>query len=94
MEPIAIMASLPGVREAEGAGGTDKPPSSLSLSSSKLKRELTLTDLVLMGLGNVVGAGVFVILGKSIMFDGKYTIPAFLVVAVASILMGFVYLEV
>ena len=92
MEPIAIMASLPGVREAEGAGGTDKPPS--SLSSSKLTRELTLTDLVLMGLGNVVGAGVFVILGKSILFGGKYTIPAFLVVAVASILMGFVYLEV
>lgn len=86
MEPIAIMASLPDV---VAIGDPDKPP-----SSSKLKRELTLTDLVLMGLGNVVGAGVFVILGKSILFGGKYTIPAFLVVAVASILMGFVYLEI
>lgn len=80
MESITIMT--PGM-----PGMPDKP-------STKLKRELTLTDLVLMGLGNVVGAGVFVILGKSILFGGKYTIPAFLVVAIASILMGFVYLEI
>jgi APA family basic amino acid/polyamine antiporter len=86
MEPIAIMASLPDVWSADKA---DK-----STASTKLKRELTLVDLVLMGLGNVVGAGVFVILGKSILFGGKYTIPTFLVVAVLSILMGFVYLEV
>jgi len=79
MESIAIMSAT--------AAGPDKP-------STKLKRELTLTDLVLMGLGNVVGAGVFVILGKSILFGGKYAIPAFLVVAIASILMGFVYLEI
>ena len=82
MEPIAIMASL-----------ADKADTS-STASTKLKRELTLVDLVLMGLGNVVGAGVFVILGKSILFGGKHTIPTFLVVAVLSILMGFVYLEV
>ena len=60
----------------------------------ELKRELTLTDLVLMGLGNVVGAGVFVILGKSILYGGKYTVPAFIVVAAVSIVMGFVYLEI
>ena len=83
MESITIMTP-------EMLGVPDKS----SASSTKLKRELTLTDLVLMGLGNVVGAGVFVILGKSILFGGKYTIPAFLVVAVASILMGFVYLEI
>jgi APA family basic amino acid/polyamine antiporter len=73
---------------------TPEMPGILDNPSTKLKRELTLTDLVMMGLGNVVGAGAFVILGKSILFGGKYTIPAFLVVAVASVLMGFVYLEI
>lgn len=68
------------------------PPA--SVETRDLKRELTLTDLVLMGLGNVVGAGVFVILGKSILYGGKYTIPAFVTVAAVSIVMGFVYLEV
>jgi len=70
------------------------PPSPpASTETRDLKRELTLTDLVLMGLGNVVGAGVFVILGKSILYGGKYTIPAFVTVAAVSIVMGFVYLE-
>ena len=70
------------------------PPPPASAETRDLKRELTLTDLVLMGLGNVVGAGVFVILGKSILYGGKYTIPAFVTVAAVSIVMGFVYLEV
>ena len=70
------------------------PPPPASTETRDLKRELTLTDLVLMGLGNVVGAGVFVILGKSILYGGKYTIPAFVTVAAVSIVMGFVYLEV
>ena len=70
------------------------PPPPASVETRDLKRELTLTDLVLMGLGNVVGAGVFVILGKSILYGGKYTIPAFVTVAAVSIVMGFVYLEV
>ena len=59
-----------------------------------LKRELSLFDLTIMGLGNVVGAGVFVILGKSILFGGNHTISAFMVVAAVSIIMGFVYLEI
>lgn len=59
-----------------------------------LKKELSLVDLTLMGLGNVVGAGVFVILGKSILYGGNHTIAAFIVVAIVSIIMGFVYLEI
>ena len=59
-----------------------------------LKRELTLPDLILMGLGNVVGAGVFVILGKSILYGGNKTMHAFIGVALLSIVMGFCYLEI
>jgi len=58
-----------------------------------LVRELTLRDLVLMGLGNVVGAGVFVIIGKSILYGGNKTVHALVVVTAFSILMGLVYLE-
>jgi amino acid transporter len=63
-------------------------------SDGVLKKELSLMDLTLMGLGNVVGAGVFVILGKSILYGGNHTIAAFIVVAIVSIIMGFVYLEI
>lgn len=59
----------------------------------ELVRELTLRDLVLMGLGNVVGAGVFVIIGKSILYGGNKTVHALVVVTAFSILMGLVYLE-
>jgi APA family basic amino acid/polyamine antiporter len=47
-----------------------------------------------MGLGNIVGAGVFVILGRTVLFGGKFTIPAFLIVSFLSIVMGLVYLEI
>jgi amino acid transporter len=63
-------------------------------SGDGLHRELSFTDLTLMGVGNVVGAGVFVILGKSILFGGNHTISAFMVVAAVSIIIGFVYLEI
>jgi APA family basic amino acid/polyamine antiporter len=63
-------------------------------SDGVLKKELSLMDLTLMGLGNVIGAGVFVILGKSILYGGNHTIAAFIVVAIVSIIMGFVYLEI
>lgn len=58
-----------------------------------LKKELNLIDLIFFGLGCIVGAGVFVILGRSIIFGGKYTLYGFLGVAVLSFLMGFVYIE-
>jgi len=63
-------------------------------SDKVLKKELSLVDITLMGLGNIVGAGVFVILGKSILFGGNHAISAFIVVAIVSIIMGFVYLEI
>jgi APA family basic amino acid/polyamine antiporter len=61
---------------------------------TELKKELELKDLIFMGLGNIVGAGVFVILGRTVLFGGKFTIPAFLIVSFLSIVMGLVYLEI
>jgi len=58
------------------------------------KGSLTLVDLILMGLANIVGAGIFVIIGKSIKYGGKQSLLALLVVAFISLIMGFCYIEI
>jgi APA family basic amino acid/polyamine antiporter len=58
------------------------------------KGSLTLTDLILMGLANIVGAGIFVIIGKSIKYGGNQSLLALLVVAFISLIMGFCYIEI
>jgi APA family basic amino acid/polyamine antiporter len=60
----------------------------------KKKGTLTLFDLILMGLANIVGAGIFVILGKSIKYGGNKSLFALLVVAIISLVMGFCYIEI
>jgi len=55
---------------------------------------LTLADLILMGLANIIGAGIFVILGKSIKYGGNQSLLALLVVAFISLIMGFCYVEI
>lgn len=55
---------------------------------------LTLIDLILMGLANIVGAGIFVILGKSIKYGGNQSLWALLVVATISLIMGLCYIEI
>ena len=66
--------------EGEGGGG--------------LKKSLTLADLIFFGLGNVTGAGIFVILTKTLLYGGKFTLPIFIVVTLISIVMGLCYLEI
>lgn len=60
----------------------------------KGKGPLNLTDLILFGLGNIVGAGVFIIIGKSIKYGGNKTLYALLSVALISMIMGFCYIEI
>ena len=55
---------------------------------------LDLKDLILLGLGNIVGAGIFIIIGKSIKYGGNKTLYALLSVALISIIMGFCYIEI
>lgn len=60
----------------------------------KKRGSLSLTDLILFGLGNVVGAGIFIIISKSILYGGNKSIYALLTVAVISMIMGFCYIEI
>jgi APA family basic amino acid/polyamine antiporter len=72
-----------------------KPDEDTKKDKDKEKRgSLDLTDLILFGLGNIVGAGIFIIIGKSIKFGGNKTIYALLTVAMISIIMGFCYIEI
>ena len=55
---------------------------------------LSLSDLILFGVANVVGAGVFIILSKSILYGGNKSLHALFTVAVVSMIMGFCYIEI
>lgn len=60
----------------------------------KDRGSLSLTDLILFGLGNVVGAGIFIIISKSIFYGGNFSLYALLTVAAISMIMGFCYIEI
>ena len=62
--------------------------------TDKTRGSLSLTDLILFGLGNVVGAGIFIIISKSIFYGGNKSLYALLTVAAISIVMGFCYIEI
>lgn len=59
-----------------------------------LKKDLELKDLVLLGIGNIVGAGIFIILSKIIKYGGNKTIYGIIIVSIISIIMAFCYLEI
>jgi len=80
-------------KPAEGQDKLDKDKPAED-GAAKPKGKLTLVDLILMGLGNIVGAGIFVIIGKSVKFGGNKSLYALLVVALISLIMGFCYLEI
>ena len=67
---------------------------SSALFDNSLKKSLSLLDLVFFGLGNVTGAGVFVLITKTILYSGKYVLPLFILVTIISCIMGLVYLEI
>jgi APA family basic amino acid/polyamine antiporter len=58
-----------------------------------LRRELTRGDLIMLGLGNIIGAGIFVITSKLIFYGGNYTIFAIIIVSILSLIMGYVYVK-
>ena len=59
-----------------------------------LKKSLTTIDIVLLALSNIIGAGVFVMLTRTINFGGKNTIYAFILIAIISIISGLTYIEI
>ena len=58
-----------------------------------LRRELTRGDLIMLGLGNIIGAGIFVITSKLVFYGGNNTIFAIIIVSVLSLIMGYIYLK-
>jgi amino acid transporter len=59
----------------------------------QLKRSLTLPLLTLYGLGTILGAGVYVLIGKVAGVAGIYAPIAFLVSAVIAAFTGFSYAQ-
>lgn len=59
----------------------------------KLKRSLGLPLLTLYGLGNILGAGIYVLVGKVAGFSGSSTVLAFLLAMIVAGLTAFSYME-
>ena len=62
-------------------------------SEPALKRSLSLTLVTLYGLGNILGAGIYVLIGKVAANAGQYAPLSFLVASVLAGLTAFTYAE-
>jgi len=58
-----------------------------------LKRSLSLTLITLYGLGNILGAGIYVLIGKVAANAGQYAPLSFLVASILAGLTAFTYAE-
>lgn len=63
------------------------------MGRTKLKRELGLPLLTLYGLGNILGAGIYVLVGKVAGLSGEGTVLAFLIAMFIAGLTAFSYME-
>lgn len=63
------------------------------MSTPKLKRSLSLTLLTLYGLGNILGAGIYVLVGKVAGEAGIHAPLSFLIAMVVAGLTAFSYME-
>lgn len=64
-----------------------------SQSSHELKRSLTLPLLSFYGIGTILGAGIYVLVGKVAAYAGMYTLVSFLLAAVLAGFSAFSYAE-
>lgn len=62
-------------------------------SKAKLKRSLGLPLVVLYGLGNILGAGIYVLVGKVAGFAGTSTTLAFILAMITAAFTAFSYME-
>ena len=60
---------------------------------NKLKRELGLGLLIFYGLGNIVGAGIYVLIGKVVGEAGSNAPLSFIIAAAVAALTAFSYAE-
>ncbi len=62
-------------------------------ATPELKRSLTLSLLMLYGLGNILGAGIYVLIGNVVATAGVFTPWSFLIASVIAGLTVFYYAE-
>ena len=60
---------------------------------TSLKRALSLPLVTLYGLGNILGAGIYVLVGKVVAYAGIFAPVSFLVAALLACLSAFAYAE-
>jgi amino acid transporter len=65
----------------------------MNSSSPELKRSLSLSLLTLYGLGNILGAGIYVLIGKVVATAGIFTPWSFLIASLIAGFTAFTYAE-
>ncbi len=60
---------------------------------SDLKRDLSLVEITLTGIGNILGAGIYVLMGKAAGLAGNFVWFSFLFAGVTAALSAFSYME-
>ncbi len=63
------------------------------MAQAKLSREVGIALLLFYGLGNILGAGIYVLVGKVIGIAGYFSILSFLLACVIAIFTAFSYME-
>lgn len=58
---------------------------------SENKKSLDLLNIVSLGLGSIIGAGIFALLGQVILLAGNHTYSAFIIAGIAAIFSGYSY---
>lgn len=59
----------------------------------ELDKKLTLTDLILIGVGNIIGSGIFILFATILASAKKYTFWAFVLAAIPNIITALAYAE-
>ncbi len=60
-------------------------------NSEHQKKDLNLLNVVSLGLGSIIGAGIFALLGQVILLAGQRTYLAFIIAGIAAMLSGYSY---
>ena len=63
----------------------------MSVIKDDNKKDLNLLNVISLGLGSIIGAGIFALLGQIILLTGQRTYLAFVVAGVAAIFSGYSY---
>ena len=63
------------------------------MASVELKRSLGLGETTLLSIGNIIGAGVFLLLGAIVKQGKDHTVPIFLIAMILNVFCALTYAE-